>query len=240
MTHAQGSLELPLLRRTALQADEKCRIGEAAARHVSDGETGFTDFNGQTYGVPMSSNRLYGTMTLYNADYMQHAGYDPTSEPLTWDTFREAARTVTEQGQGQYYGLTFEGNQPNRFSAFVPNLARMAGASAVEEDIDWRTGQHILTSDQYLAGLDLLLALEADGSIFPGSLSPNAPQARAQMPLGTAGMILQGPWNIPQWKQDSPDFQFGVANRPLPNSGEAVPLTVARVRKLLGVRPESA
>ncbi|HEY8744854.1 MAG TPA: sugar ABC transporter substrate-binding protein, partial [Chloroflexota bacterium] len=37
-------------------------------------------------------------------------------------------------------------------------------------------------------------------------------------------MILQGPWNIPQWKQNSPAFKFGVASQPLPNSGTPLPL----------------
>lgn len=37
--HTPGFLEPPILERTALNADEKRRIGRAAARHVADGET---------------------------------------------------------------------------------------------------------------------------------------------------------------------------------------------------------
>ncbi len=187
---------------------------------------GLTVFNGKTYGLPLVSNRQYGTLTLYNRAYMERAGYDPTAQPLTWDEFRAAARTITEQGQGQYYGLIFEGNQPNRFGEFVSNLGRMAGASAGGDDIDYRTGQHVYASDEYLAALDLLLALKADGSVFPGSMSLNAHQARAQMPQGAAGIILQGAWNITQWHQDNPDFEFHVASQPLPTTAELAPLTV--------------
>ncbi|MBA2277680.1 MAG: extracellular solute-binding protein [Chloroflexia bacterium] len=192
---------------------------------------GITDFNGKTYTVPLTSNKRYGTLTLYNVEYMNQAGFDPMNEPLTWDTFREAARKITEQGQGQYFGLIFEGSQTPRFGAFVSGLGRMAGApsgsgAAGVDDIDWRTGEYVYTSDQYLGALDLLLAIDDDGSVFPGSMSLNAPQARAQMPQGAAGMILQGPWNIPQWQRDNPDFEFGVGSQPLPNTGAAVPMTV--------------
>jgi multiple sugar transport system substrate-binding protein len=66
--------------------------------------------------------------------------------------------------------------------------------------------------------------MKSDGSIFPGTLSINAPQSRAQIAQGAAGMILQGPWNIPQWQRENPDFKFGVASQPIPNSGTPTPL----------------
>jgi len=194
--------------------------------------SGITDFNGKTYTIPLTSNQRYDTLTLYNIDLLQRVGYDPGAKPLTWDEFRAAAKKVTEQGKGQYYGLIFEGNQTNRFGAFVGNLGRMAGApgnsgTAANSNLNWKTGAFNYTSDQYLAALDLLLAIKADGSIFPGSLSLNAPQARAQFPNGVAGMILQGPWNVPQWLTDSPDFKFGVGSQPVPNTGTPVPLSYA-------------
>ncbi len=193
---------------------------------------GITDFGGKTYTIPLTSNQRYDTLVLYSSELMRRADYDPGAKPLTWDDFRAAAKKVTEQGKGQYYGLIFEGNQTNRFAAFVSNLGRMAGApgnagTAANSNINWKTGEFNYTSDQYVAALELLLALKADGSVFPGSLSLNAPQARAQFPSGVAGMILQGPWNVPQWLTDSPDFKFGVGSQPIPNTGPSVPLSYA-------------
>jgi multiple sugar transport system substrate-binding protein len=187
---------------------------------------GLTDFGGKTYTFPVTSNRRYSTHLLYNVEYMERAGYDPENEPFTWDSFREAARTITEQGQGQYYGFILGGNQINRWADIVRNLARMAGASAGTDDIDYRTGEYIFDSEEYIGAIELLLALRDDGSVFPGVLSLNAPQARAFMPQGAAGMILQGPWNIPQWERENPDFNFGVASQPIPNDREPLPLTV--------------
>ncbi len=191
---------------------------------------GITDFNGKSYTLPLTSNQRYGTLTLYNVEIMQQAGYDPGAKPLTWDEFRAAAKKVTQQGAGKYYGLIIGGNQTGQWSDFVSGLGRMAGApgaggDSVTANIDYRTGGYNLTSDAYLSALDLLLALKSDGSIFPGSTSLNAPQARSQMPQGAAGMILQGPWNVPQWKREAPDFKFGVGSQPVPNSGTPLPLS---------------
>jgi multiple sugar transport system substrate-binding protein len=36
------------------------------------------------------------------------------------------------------------------------------------------------------------------------------------MPLGRGGMMLQGAWNFPVWKQGFPDFSYGVARPPAP------------------------
>jgi multiple sugar transport system substrate-binding protein len=188
---------------------------------------GINDFDGKTYGFPLWSTQRYATLTLFNRAYMQKAGYDPEETPLTWDQFRDAAKKITEQGGGSYYGLIIGGAQTGRWGEFVGNLARMAGASAAPDNMDWRTGEYVYTSDEYLAAIDLLLALNEDGSFFPGTLSLNAQQARGQFPQGVAGMILQGPWNIPEWESASPDFDFGVASQPVPNSGDPLPLTVA-------------
>lgn len=184
---------------------------------------GITVFNGKTYSFPLSSNKRYDTLTLYNLSAMQQAGYDPASKPFTWDDFRQAAKKLTAQGQGQYYGLLLEGKDTSRFAAWVTGLAQMAGAAGGE--MNWKTGEYNYTSSQYQAAIELLLAIKADGSVYPGSLALNAQQARALMPQGKAAMILQGPWNIPQWRQASPAFKFGVASQPLPNSGTPLPRT---------------
>lgn len=186
-------------------------------------------FDGKTYTFPVNSSKRYITMMFYDVDMMQEAGFDPAETPLTWDTYREAARKITEQGQGQYYGAMFGAGSPDRLSAFVSNLARMAGTPAGGSlgfsDIDWRTGEFKYTSDAYLGAIDLLLSLQQDGSIFPGSLSLSEAEARGQFPQGFAGMMLEGPWCIPQWRRDNPDFNWGIASQPLPNGGDVTPIT---------------
>ena len=191
---------------------------------------GVTVFGGRTYALPLTGNKRYISLLLYNADYMTEAGYDPATTPFTWDEFRAAAKKLTEQGNGRYFGLIIGGSQVNQWSDWVGNLARGAGAPTTPGGpgpsgyFNWQTGMADYTSPEWIAAIDLLLGLKADGSIFPGSLSMNAPQARASMPQGAAAMIIQGPWNIGVWQRENPDFNFGVAEQPRPNSGASAPL----------------
>ena len=186
-------------------------------------------FGGKTYTFPVSSAKRSATMLFYNTDYMQQAGMDPAARPMTWDEFRAAARKLTQQGAGKYYGLIVAGSGADVYQGFVSNLARMAGASAGSSNIDWRTGEHAYATDQYLAVIDLLLALKADGSILPGSASLNTADARSKIPTGAAAMILEGPWNIPQWPRENPMFNFNVTSQPVPNNGKPVPFTVEEI-----------
>ena len=194
---------------------------------------GITDFGGKTYSLPFTSAKRYGSHLLYNRAILEQAGYDPESQPLTWTTFREAAKKIAEQGSGSYYGLMIGGNQTSRWADIVSGFGKMAGAvggfgGQVTGNINFLTGEYNYGSEEYIAAVELLLQLRDDGSVFPGILSINAPQARAFMPQGAAGMILQGPWNIPQWESENPEFDFGISTQPLPDSGDAYPLTISQ------------
>ena len=190
---------------------------------------GITGFNGKTYAFPATSNKRYGTHLLYNVDYLEEAGVDPQAGPLSADEFVAAAKTVTENGKGRYFGFIMGGNQVNRWGAIVREFARMAGAKSMgvgNFDVDLSTGELPYTNPLYLEAIDVLLRLRDDGSVFPGTLSMNAPEARARMPQGAAGMILQGPWNIPIWLRENPDFNFDIAGQPLLDPPTLVPITV--------------
>lgn len=190
---------------------------------------GITGFGGKTYSFPATSNKRYGSHLLYNVDYMEEAGFDPSTGPMSTDEFVEAARKITENGAGQYFGFIMGGNQVNRWEDIVDNFARMAGASNMDVGnfhIDMRTGEIPYTNPLYVEAINVLLRLRDDGSVFPGTLSMNAPEARARVPQGAAGMILQGPWNIPIWLRENPDFNFDIASQPLLDVNTLVPLSV--------------
>lgn len=172
-------------------------------------------FDGKTYTFPVTSNKRYSTLTFFNPALMESAGYNPAEDPLNWDEFRDAAKKITDAGQGQSYGLILGGKEAGPFADFVGNLARMAGRPASSTHIDWLTGEYVYGSDEYVAAVELLLALNADGSIFPGALSLGAYDARARFPTGVAGMILSGPWDIVNYQRDNPEFAFGLGSSPI-------------------------
>lgn len=171
-------------------------------------------FGGKTYAITPSSDRR-STLLLYNTKYLDDAGYDPATKPFTWDEFRQAAKKVTQQGAGKYYGLIL----PGVFMGVVFDLAQLAGIHLADvrgDGIDWATGQFNYHADGMVELMELLLAIKSDGSLFPGWASLKDEESRAQMARGVAGMLLSGPWNFPVWKDQNPDFTYGVSRLPVP------------------------
>jgi len=184
-------------------------------------------FGGKTYSFPFESTLKNNALLLYNVDYLKQAGADPQAKALTRDEYRAVAKKVTQQGAGKYYGCITAGAQASRLGDQVRFFGQMAGASGggggLVADLDFRTGQYDYTTDQYLAAIDLLLGLKADGSFFPGTVSLNVQQADSQFAQGVAGMMINGSYTFPQWAIDAPNFNYGVASQPVPNSGKPAP-----------------
>ncbi|MDQ3539803.1 MAG: ABC transporter substrate-binding protein, partial [Chloroflexota bacterium] len=65
---------------------------------------GVNVFGGRVYTFPRSTSKRGVQLTFFNRPYMEAAGVDPGETLLTWDTFRDAARKITQAGAGQYYG----------------------------------------------------------------------------------------------------------------------------------------
>ncbi|EAR51144.1 sugar ABC transporter, periplasmic sugar-binding protein [Oceanicola granulosus HTCC2516] len=181
--------------------------------------------DGKTYGLPFTSDRRSSTLLLFGREAMALTDYDPSPEnPLNWDEFRTAARQITENSGGSVYGFILGGAQVNRWRDAVLSLASRAGAhygvSGFVTGFDFSTGEYALNSEEVVAAVELLLAMRDDGSTFPGLLSLNAPQARAFTAQGNAGMILQGPWNVPLWEANNPEFDFGFTWTPAPEGAD--------------------
>lgn len=180
-------------------------------------------FNGKTYAVPLASDQRHLALLHYHKELMDKAGFDPQSEPLTWDTYRQAARKITQLGKGESYGVVFEIAQPGRLELWVYYQSCSAGTAAVNYAphgyIDPRTGEFFYNSDGVAEAIELMLALKQDGSVFPGSNSLVAPQAWPRVVRGNAGMVSAGSWVAAQWQIQSPEFKFGVASHPVRDSG---------------------
>ncbi|MCO6188534.1 ABC transporter substrate-binding protein [Rhizobium sp. L1K21] len=184
---------------------------------------GINVFGGKTYGFPFSTERRFNNALLFNQDMMNEAGYDHINadRALTFDEMREAARKITENSGGRSFGFIIGGAQEPRWGNTATMLAQRGGAtvgsSGLLEGMDLKTGEFAFDHDAYVAGVELLLAMNSDRSVFPGSLTIIAPQAREFITQGAAGMIIQGPWNIPIWEEKTPNFNFGVSPGPAPD-----------------------
>ena len=178
---------------------------------------GVNEFDGKTYACPMFSAKLHRNLMYFNADLMAQAGYDPAAKPLTWDEYRDAAKKITEAGG---YGFANAGGPG---ANFVSTLAEIAGAHGGE--FNWLTGDFNYTSDQFLGAIELMQAMNDDRSVMPGMASITDTDVRAKFPEGQIGTYISGTWNVSIWEAAAPDFAYGVASAPVPNEGEAWPLS---------------
>jgi multiple sugar transport system substrate-binding protein len=146
---------------------------------------------------------------------------------------RDAATKITKNAGGAAFGFIIGCNQIGRWSGVATVLAQRAGATGgavgLIEGMDFTTGEYVYGGDAYTAGVELLVAMNGDGAVFPGSLSINAPQARSFITQGAAGMIIQGPWNVPIWEAQAPAFDFGVSPAPAPDGMLENPVWVSQL-----------
>lgn len=184
---------------------------------------GINVFGGKTYGYPFSTERRFNNALLFNQDMMNAAGYDQINaeRPMTFDEMRDAAKKMTANSKGRSFGFIIGGAQEPRWGDVATMFAQRGGATVgytgLLQGMDLKTGEFVFDHDAYVAGVELLLAMRDDGSVFPGSLTIIAPQAREFITQGAAGMIIQGPWNIPIWEAKAPNFNFGVSPGPAPD-----------------------
>ena len=179
---------------------------------------GINVFDDKTYVLPMYASRLHRKLFFYNTQLMQEAGYDPAAKTLSWDEFRDAAKKATDAGS---YGLV---NAQGPGANFVETLAELSGAHGGE--FNWQTGEFNFTSDQYLGAIELMQAMNDDGSFLPGMASMTDTDVRARFPEGLAAMYISGIWNVSIWEQAAPDFEFGVSSAPAQNPDDMYAISV--------------
>lgn len=169
---------------------------------------GITDIEGKTYRLPLTSSRRLNSLLMYNTEYMDRVDEDPT-QILEWDDFRRIARKITDDGDGDYYGLIFSVGQADRLSRFVSTLAEMAGLHG-GAGRNWVTGEFNFTDPLVEEAMEFLIALNQDGCIVPGVAGMNAAEASSRFPQGAAGMLFEGAWVTGEWLDEDPDLPMGL------------------------------
>jgi multiple sugar transport system substrate-binding protein len=152
---------------------------------------------------------------VYNKKTFKDAGVDlPPEGGWTWDEFIATSKALTDRGKG-------------RFGTAWPAVG--------DEDTVWRiwpavwqAGGDIITDDGKVGfggepgrqAFDVVNRLAQDGSVYV-DIKPDSDQTYQLFNNGKLGMVVTGPWQLPDFIEAKDDF--GVA--PLPSFGE--PLTIS-------------
>lgn len=168
-------------------------------------------FDGKVYTFPLSSAKRLDRMLFFDAEVAREAGLDdPVGSVRTWDDLRTAATKIRDSGR---VGLALAGDNIANLLIF---LALGAGWKANTSGMDMSTGEYVFDAPEMIQAVQFLQSMIDDKLVTPGFLTVLEKDARTQMTAGTAGMILNGPWDIPAWKRAAPDWEYLMAAPPTP------------------------
>jgi len=169
--------------------------------------------DGQLYGLPKD---ISDHVVYINTDLFEEAGVEIPTNEWTWDEFRETAKALTldKDGDGavDQWGTSIN-NAAWSWGAFVVSN----GGQILNED---RT-EILLNSDEAKAALEFYYGLLTtdEVSVPPGTL-PQTPGSGDQFLGGITAMHMAGPWFRPGLVENKP-FNWTIRLFPRVPGGEA-------------------
>ncbi|HET7627648.1 MAG TPA: ABC transporter substrate-binding protein [Bacillales bacterium] len=152
-------------------------------------------FDGKIYGFPKD----YSTLALfYNKKMFAEAGIE--EPPTTFEQLRADAKKLTN---GKIYGF-----------GVAPELARLYNIGEAKGGEIIKDGKANFASDKVVSALQPIvdMHLKDKTAVVPSEVgTQNTGDAFGQ---GKVAMVLEGPWNIPYFKEAFPDLEYGVAEPP--------------------------
>jgi multiple sugar transport system substrate-binding protein len=180
--------------------DRVAKWGQAAAYFAGPWDS--TVWQGRNYGIPDNSNCL---VLWHNTAFTGPAEIAP---PTDWEELRQAAASLTESDR---MGLAVSAvkSEEGTFQ-WLPFL--------------WETGEDIPTiaSEGGQRALQLWVDLVNDGSMSKGILGWTQQDVLTQFQNGKAAMMVNGPWQIPVLREQSPDLKWEVSTLPKDKQGASI------------------
>lgn len=202
-------------------------------------QNGTTMVDGQIYSIPENASMPH-SLVFYNKKLFQEAGLDPSNPPSTYSELREAAKKITEAGNGSYYGFIEGGKQSNRWATMARDWSSLAGEGLNEASpINLATGETTYDSGAIIDVFNLMQGMMEEGSFHPKTMSISAPEARALFGQGQAAFLVQGAWCIGVWNKENPELDYGVMAPPVPDSGRSGSIAVGSPAPWVGIYAKS-
>lgn len=198
---------------------------------------GVTHIDGDWYTITEVMPTIQ-CLFFYNKDVLNNAGV--TEVPSTYSEFREACKKVTENGNGNVYGLIDGGKQMNRMDVMVRSLAAAAGGKvAATTKVLVDNGVAPYNTEEMKRAMGFIQELVEDGSIHPDTINISAPEARELFAQGQAAFLCQGMWCIAQWDANYPDLNYGVMAVPVPNGVTNTYVQAGELSPWIGIYKQS-
>ncbi|GAA0291157.1 multiple sugar transport system substrate-binding protein [Gracilibacillus halotolerans] len=156
-----------------------------------EGPWASTIYEGKNYGVPFTTNAL---ALFVNNDMLNEKGIEV---PTTWDELTTASQQLTE---GNTLGFSMSAiSGPEGMFQFLPFLLS-TGANYDQLD----------DPNAYRA-MEFVTNMVDEGYMSRETLNWGQGEVASQFTAGNAAMMVNGPWMLPQVRNDAPDMDFSIA-----------------------------
>lgn len=184
------------------------------SEYISEGAGAF---QGEVYGLPAGSYRVARPGYLYyNRNVMSQFDLDPDRPPQTWSELKEMSYYITENGNGEVFGLGVFARPANDLERGLVGLASTLGLGT--EHFDFRQGRFGYDSEEWVKLYEY--ALELKDSFFPGFSTIDKSIGRVMFAQDRIAFYFDGIWMPSVWNEMGYDnIDYGVAPPPVPDSG---------------------
>ncbi len=148
---------------------------------------GLTTHWGHVFAIPA---QVFNSRLIYNRDLFRTAGLDPNRPPRSYQELCEYAQKITAGKRG-CFGFAYCGAESWPMEWMPSQWAEANGDPAYW---DWKHGRWALKG--YGRVFQLLLDLNKDGSLFPGTATLTNEALRAQFAEGRIGMFMGELWDV--------------------------------------------
>jgi multiple sugar transport system substrate-binding protein len=164
-----------------------------------EGSVETTKFEDKTVGVPwyIDTRVLY-----YRTDLLKEAGYDEA--PKTWDELRDAAKKLSERGEGKY-GISLDTKEQSLSFMF----ARQNGSALLDDQ-----NKPLFNEPEFVEAVEYLNGFFTDGSAPKDELGIDIIQGFRED--GILPMFISGPWMIKLINDQAPELEGKWATAVLP------------------------
>lgn len=160
----------------------------------SKGPLSSTIYQGKNYGLPYISN---ATVLYYNQAMLTAAGVKP---PTSWDELQAVAKKLTT-AEHSGFCMSGVGTEEGTFT-FLPFL--------------WSTGSDLQTFGDAgtVKALTFWGDLYKDKSVSRAAVNWSQGDVYQQFIAQKCAMMINGPWQLPNFKNDKVSFKWGVSGWP--------------------------
>jgi multiple sugar transport system substrate-binding protein len=174
--------------------------------------------DGKLLSLPLvAGNWSSANLLFWNKSRLAEAGAH--KPPTTISELDQVVRAVSGKGKGKYYGFAYT-TELGTPAAEVSMLINQAAPSSIwNSSRDLRTGKVDYTDPGVVKSVDFYRKLQADGVIEPGWQTWQAARVFTEFAKGTTAMYLGSCFHLNEIKNLAPDFDYGVAAAPVPDTG---------------------